>query len=118
MRYSHFHYTVFLSKWGDMGSKKRTLGEKIISKYRQSRVRQDRRETSRSEPQKTQADSELSDSGNKYADRILDVSLNGCRIITDAPLKVGDIIKVQSPFAVRGRVVWGQDGSYGIEFID
>lgn len=118
MRYSHFHCTIFLCKWGNMGSKRRTLEEKIISKYHQSRVRKDRRETSRSEPQKPQTDSKLSHSGHKYADRILDVSLNGCRIITDAPLKVGDIIKVQSPFAVRGRVVWGQDGSYGIEFID
>ena len=118
MKYSHFHCTIFLSKWGNMGSKKRTLGEKTIPKYSQSRVRKEQRETSRSEPQQPQTDSKLSHSGNKYADRILDVSLNGCKIITDAPLRVGDIIKVQSPFAVRGRVIWHQNGSYGIEFID
>jgi len=101
-----------------MQSKKRILEEKKIPQYRQSRLKKERRETPRDKPQKNQTESKFAYSGNKYADRILEVSRNGCRIMTDAPLKVGDVIKFQSPVAIRGRVVWSQGGSFGIEFID
>ena len=100
-----------------MISKKRISGEKKKPNSRQSVVKKERRETPRGEPQ-TPTEAQFDYSGNKYADRILEVSPGGCKITTDAPLRVGDVIKFKSPAAISGRVVWSRMGSFGIEFID
>jgi hypothetical protein len=101
-----------------MTIKKRIVEEKKIADNRQSCVKKERRETPRCEPQKKQIKAKFAYSGHKYAPGILELSLSGCRITTDAQLKVGDVIKFQSPAATRGRVVWRRMGFYGIEFID
>ncbi len=101
-----------------MTIKKRILEEKKITNIRQSCVKKERREMPRCEPQKNQTKAKFAYSGHKYAPGILESSLGGCRITTEAQLKVGDVIKFQSPSATRGRVVWSRKGFYGIEFID
>lgn len=101
-----------------MGSKKRILEEKKIPKYRQSHIKKERRKTLRSEPQNNQTEFQFTYGSNKYSDHILEVSPRGCKITTEAPLRVGDVIKFQQPAAISGRVVWGEMGVFGIEFID
>ena len=100
-----------------MSSKKRISEEKKIPNYLQSVVNKERRETPRGEPQ-SPTEAEFDYIGNKHVDRILKVSPGGCRITTNAPLRVGDVIKFQQPAAISGRVVWSRMGSFGIEFID
>ncbi len=100
-----------------MSIKKRIVEEKKIPNNRQSCVKKERRETPRCEPQKNKTKAKFAYSGHKYAPGILELSPGGCRITTDAQLKVGDVIKFQSPAEKKGRVVWSRMGFYGIEFI-
>jgi hypothetical protein len=101
-----------------MGSKKCILEEKKRPKNRQSHIKKERREMPRGETQQNPSEGKFVYSRNKYADRILEMSPGGCQITTDAPLKVGDVIKFQSPATIKGRVVWSRMGFFGIQFID
>ena len=68
------------------------MGKNKTPLYRKSHLKKQRRETPRNEPQKNQTKFKIACSGNKYADRMVEVSPKGCRISTEAPLKVGDVI--------------------------
>ena len=94
-----------------MGRKKSILEEKKI-------LKKERRKTLRSVPQNNQTEFQFTYGSNNYSDHILEVSPRGCKITTEAPLMVGDVIKFQQPAAISGRVVWGEMGVFGIEFID
>jgi len=101
-----------------MRSKKHILEEKKIPNYLQTIVKKKRRRAPRSETERNQTEAQFSYIGNKYGERILAMSQNGCRITTEAPLQLGDVIKFQSPFVMRGRVVWTYGEIFGIAFID
>jgi len=114
----HGHSRTIVFEGVNMVIKKRVLEKKKMPDARQTRVKKERRATPRSKPQKKQAKAKIDYSGNDYAPGIVELSHGGCKIMTDAELKVGDIVTFKTPAATRGRVVWSHMGFYGIEFID
>lgn len=78
----------------------------------------ERRQYQRHAPQKDQTEALFSYRGNKYTACILDVSLGGYKITTEAPLVVGEVLAFHLPIVRKGRVVWSQMVFWGIQFID